>query len=170
MPKPTEEIKKLIRELEEPFGRRNRAAGTNLKPKKGETDDYRASNFDATEKGGQLPPRAKKISILPKTKTEGLRHKYLWVINDDGLFIQLEATPNPNAERQCICHTNLTNGEKAYQGGEIWFHEDGTVYINYASGRYGASTKEHRQGVLQYFREVGYSKLKVMPDLKEDDE
>lgn len=168
MPKPTEEIKQLIRQLEEPFARRNRAAGTKLKPGRGEADDFTAKNYDATEDG--LPKGVKKIKKLPETKKQGMLYKYLWIINDNGLFLQLEDTPNPNAERGCICHTNLTKGEKAYQGGELWFHEDGTVYVNYASGRYGASTPDHQKGVLQYFEAVGYAKVKVMPALKEDEE
>ena len=168
MPKPTAEIKELIRELEEPFGRRNRSAGTKLKPTDGETNDFRYSNFDASADG--LPPKVKKIDGLPKTKDQGLRYKYLWIINNDGLFLQLEATPNPAAARGCICHTNLTAGAKAYQGGELWFHEDGTLYVNYSSGRYGAETKKQRNGVLKYFGEVGYTKVKLMPDLKETDE
>lgn len=170
MPKPNAEIKELIRELEEPFARRNRRnTGDPKSLLSGESDDFTKSNFDATDAGGRLPPTAKKIKVLPETKEEGKYHRYLWIINDDGLFMQLEATPNPAAERKCLCHTNLTAGEKAYQGGELWFHTDGTLYLNYDSGRYGAETKKQRDGVRKYFDEVGYKQVKIMPPLKETD-
>jgi hypothetical protein len=78
-------------------------------------------------------------------------------VNDDGLFLQLEDTPNLAAKRKCICHTNLTAGKKAYQGGELWFVSKHEVVINYNSGRFGAEDDGQMDAVLAYFEEVGYT-------------
>lgn len=69
-----------------------------------------------------------------------MQGKYLWIIDESGLKLISEATSNPYAARGVVCHTNITGGDPAYQGGELWFGDDGKVYINNRSGRYGANT------------------------------
>jgi hypothetical protein len=70
--------------------------------------------------------------------------------------IILESIPNPEAQKKgVVCHTNITGGKPALQGGELWFGDDDKVYLNHYSGRYGAITVEHRQAVLAYFTSLG---------------
>jgi hypothetical protein len=90
-----------------------------------------------------------------------LSTKYLWVIDDKGLKLILESTKNPDAERGCVCHTNITGGDPALQGGELWFGTDEKVYINNSSGRYGATTLIQRKAVLAYFQSIGFDVIQL---------
>jgi hypothetical protein len=120
-----------------------------------------------------LPSIQLTSSILPEiikvfTQTEILEFieqasivgKYLWVIDEEnGLRIIEENTPNPNFDlkaKKIVCHTNITGGEKALQGGEMWFCSNGVLYFNYWSGRYGAVTELQKQGVIEYFEYLGF--------------
>ena len=59
--------------------------------------------------------------IIDNTFIIDRKKSFLWVIDATGLKIILESTPNPRSDRGCVCHTNITNGGKAIQGGEIFF-------------------------------------------------
>lgn len=91
------------------------------------------------------------------------RRKYLWVIIDDKILLAYEATTAPTP-RGFLCHTNITGGEKAIIGGELWFlkNSDGTIeiYLNFDSGRYKTidADKQHPI-VFKLFECVGYNKV-----------
>lgn len=87
--------------------------------------------------------------------------KYLWVIDHNGLRIIHEMTPNSLAARGCVCHTNITGNRKAFQGGELWFGKDDTIYVNNQSGRFKAITIAQQQAVLEYFRRLGFSVIQL---------
>ncbi len=89
--------------------------------------------------------------------------KYLWIIDGDGLRVIKETTPNTLAERGYVCHTNITGGAEALQGGELWFCTDDLIYLNYKSGRYGAETEDQKQAVLDYFQQLGFTVIRL-PD------
>jgi hypothetical protein len=62
--------------------------------------------------------------------------------------------------RRNVCHSNISAGEKALQGGECWWcDETKTMYINYKSGRYGAKTQEQWNAVQDFFKHVGYENV-----------
>ncbi|TAE31798.1 MAG: hypothetical protein EAZ91_06700 [Cytophagales bacterium] len=82
---------------------------------------------------------------------------YLWIIDKYGLKILFEAIPNLEAKRGVVCHTNITGGQPALQGGELWFGDDDKVYLNYQSGRYGSNRISQRQAILAYFRSLGFT-------------
>ncbi|MEA5403189.1 hypothetical protein VB776_09710 [Arcicella sp. DC2W] len=84
---------------------------------------------------------------------------YLWVIDNEGLRIIPENTPNEKSSRKVVCHTNLTGGKNALQGGELWFGKDNHVYVNNKSGRYGCSTIKQREAIIEYFKCVGYKNV-----------
>lgn len=70
----------------------------------------------------------------PKTRHDSL-HRYLWVINDDGIPFVLEIPIDAlNGEKPK--HTNLTGGCRAYIGGELWFETDRRIFVSGGSGRY----------------------------------
>ena len=116
--------------------------------------------FNASE--GGLPPNYMSTPV-DLIFTQGKHGLYLWVIDQNGLKILLEATPNLASERGIVCHTNITGGAPALQGGELWFGEDSKLYLNYQSGRYGAATDVQRQAVLDYFAAVGYEVVSLPP-------
>lgn len=105
-----------------------------------------------------LTPVTLPVSIV--VQDHPMQGKYLWIIDEQGLKIMPESTPNPYADRKIVCHTNITGGAPALQGGELWFGDDGKVYLNYKSGRYGAKIGSlgtvHRIAVLDFFRSLDF--------------
>lgn len=87
--------------------------------------------------------------------------QYIWVIDKTGLCMMLDATPNPAAKRGNVCHTNITGGTPALQGGELWFGEDGKIYVNNELGRYGAVTSKQEEAVIDYFISLGYHAVQL---------
>lgn len=88
---------------------------------------------------------------------------YLWVIDQTMIKIVRERTRNVlrTHDPNHVCHTNLTGGQTAHVGGEMFFAEDGRVYINPFSDRYGGVNISINQWVAtkNYFISVGYVKL-----------
>lgn len=86
---------------------------------------------------------------------------FLWVLDEVSIKMVREKTRNVlralNPEH--VCHTNLTEGGTAFVGGELFFGEDGKIYVNYFSDRYGNPTSVQWQTVLTYLRRVGYTDL-----------
>ena len=82
---------------------------------------------------------------------------YLWIIDENGLRILLESTPNLQAARGIVCHSNITGGEPALQGGEVWFLSEDSILLNFRSGRYGADTPDHEEAVELYWSELGFT-------------
>jgi hypothetical protein len=111
---------------------------------------------------GQIPDQCLRCEEIDVEALRGDR-KYLWIIDDTGIYIIWENTLNPQAERGCVCHTNITGNAKARQGGELWFDAGGTIYLNYESGRYGADTDDQKQAVLEYFAWLGFTVVRL-PD------
>ncbi|MBO0931169.1 hypothetical protein [Fibrella aquatilis] len=114
--------------------------------------------FDATD-GGK--PSETIVTPVDEIKYERSVGRYLWVIDRYGLKLILEATPNNALARGIVCHTNITGGEPALQGGELWFGDDGKVYINNKSGRYGSATPVQDAAVFDYFVSLGYDVVQL---------
>lgn len=67
---------------------------------------------------GGIPAIIVKVNpALINTDNPPMQGKYLWVIDESGLKLLAEVTPNNAAARKVVCHTNITGGKKAYQGG-----------------------------------------------------
>jgi hypothetical protein len=89
-----------------------------------------------------------------------LERKYLWVIDKDyELRILPERTQNPHTDRGYACHTNITGGNGARHGGELWYGKDSIVFINNSSGRFYTLSSEEWQTVVQVFIKAGYKKV-----------
>lgn len=88
---------------------------------------------------------------------------FLWIITEDCLKIAKEKLRNTKRTHlpDFICHTNLSGAQKAYIGGEIFFGEDDSIYINYFSDRYGGHHTPSELWVASkgVFIELGYKKL-----------
>ena len=63
----------------------------------------------------------------------------------------------------------MTGGEKAHVGGEMFFADDGRVFINPFSDRYGGTNISTAQweATKQYFINVGYDNLVDIVELLE---
>ncbi len=90
---------------------------------------------------------------------------YLWVIDEESVKIIWEKTMNirrkeGNPQKPYVCHTNITGCKPAYIGGELFFCEDGNIYVNFASDRYGRPENEDKKKMaLQYMRDCGYKNV-----------
>jgi hypothetical protein len=56
----------------------------------------------------------------------------------------------------CIKHSNLTGGDDAHSGGEIWFINDDRIAVNAQSGRYGAESDREFKMIVDALRHSGY--------------
>lgn len=146
------ELLEIIGPEVEPFERKG--FSSQLLP--GETEILKDQIYDATEDGYPENTLFANVDIEnPFSK----QTRYLWVIKSDGIFIIPEATPNPLSSRGIACHTNITGGKKAYQGGELWFGTDNKIYINPKSGRYGAENELQWETVIKIFQLAGYKEV-----------
>lgn len=91
---------------------------------------------------------------------------FLWVIDNSSIKILWEMTSNVKRGEHVfgkpfVCHTNIT-GEKgqAYIGGEMYFCEDGKIYINFRSDRFGTvATKEKKQMAIKYMNDCKFNNI-----------
>ena len=94
---------------------------------------------------------------------------FLWIIDESSLKIAREKKRNVKRahDPDFICHTNLTNGGKAYIGGEVLFGEDGFLYVNNFSDRYGGrnTPPDLWSDSKRVFIELGYTNLTDIIDL-----
>lgn len=158
MPKPNETHLKYLGEAILPFERtgfkRKILVGENLRL------PFINAIYDATEDGYPDAVLMSDVTAIKQGNTE--QTKYLWVIDANGLKIIPEQTRNLFSARGVVCHTNLTEGKAAIQGGELWFGTDGVLYLNNKSGRFGATTLQQRKAVIDYFNFVGYQNVKQL--------
>lgn len=116
-------------------------------------------------------PAAEDVTLtesLPRSEPSAATSRYLWVIDDDDTPHALEtclwAAALGLAEGK-IKHSNLTGGDPAYFGGELWFVNSSTIVINFCSGRYGlglgrdldASDQERVEATIDALLEDGYT-------------
>ena len=85
-------------------------------------------------------------------------NKHLWVIASESLPASLEESQaGANLSRGRVCHTNLTGGEAAHCGGELWFRDRASFWMNGGSGRYRPRSAEELEKIAACFRSLGYS-------------
>ena len=124
--------------------------------------------------GGDYPP----AELEPVTATDGLRslnevpeevpkglprrskdedgeNCHLWVIDERGRPC-ISQTPLKRLGDGKLHHTNLTGGEKASVGGEVWFGDLPLIYLSGSSGRYPPEKPAHLEAAEYLFRAVGF--------------
>ena len=95
---------------------------------------------------------------------------FLWVIDSESIKIIWELTPNAKRgasrpEKPYVCHTNITGSGKAYIGGEMYFCENGEIYVNFSSDRYGyVATQGKKKMAIQYIKDCNYKQVKNTED------
>lgn len=96
------------------------------------------------------------LGLPPRSRREDGHHRYLWVINDEGIPFIYEV---PIAVLNCNYpkHTNLTGGEPAYAGGELWFRTDASLFVSGGSGRYEPIHAEQLNDAVGVFEAYGYA-------------
>lgn len=80
--------------------------------------------------------------------------RYLWIIDEEGFKIIFEQTPNLESARKIVCHTNITAGKKAVQGGELWITENNKLLINAWSGRYDNVSPQKYQEAINFLKSL----------------
>lgn len=102
-------------------------------------------------------PQAHTVSNAPTTAQDAPVHRFLWAIAQASVPYALEDCNFGRAlETGVIKHTNLTGGEAAHCGGELWFLGDNKIVINGSSGRYGPLTSVQLREAGLAFKACGY--------------
>lgn len=106
-----------------------------------------------------FPDKILELSFSKPPEVMGDRgNTYLWVIALDSVPFALEALPfGANLETKVIKHTNLTGGNLAHCGGELWFLSSSEIVLSGCSGRYGPKTAEELDYAALSFKSCGYS-------------
>lgn len=102
-----------------------------------------------------------------RTHDENGENCHLWVIDERGRPCVSEA-PLARLGSGNLHHTNLTGGQDASIGGEVWFDEMPRVYLSGSSGRYPPRDREHLEHAEQLFRSVGFEVLSLGWDQEHD--
>ena len=93
--------------------------------------------------------------------------RYLWVIDTRGIpYILESAIPTISSEPK---HTNLTGGDEAYLGGELWFASSTELFISGGSGRYPPVDATQLEEAAQVFRSFGYGATSLGWDCQRDE-
>ena len=83
--------------------------------------------------------------------------KYLWLVRPDDVKIALEyGTLGQETQRGRLAHTNLSGNAVAHAGGELWFKNAESVYINGGSSRFQPRSPEEWDCLVQSFKAAGY--------------
>ena len=103
----------------------------------------------------RAPAQGVSLGTPPYSLDEQSTHRYLWVIDANGI-------PYICEERICSIannfpkHTNLTGGGKAYLGGELWFESDSRLCVSGGSGRYHPINSIQLDCAVRVFRDFDY--------------
>lgn len=174
----TQEEKRLLGTIIKPFERSNKSPDKK-QPKDGEVEmDEFLELIHSVDWDGKPPQyiylRKDEIVALtddPLTfranRTLYREKCFLWVIDSSLIRIIREKTRNVKRthDSDFVCHTNLTAWGEAYIGGELFFGEDGNIYINYFSDRYGNPSATQWEIAKQIFIRLGYENLIDILDL-----
>lgn len=99
-----------------------------------------------------------RIPSPPTDRDSSRPHKYLWIICEKGVPYCKETTGHIAYK-----HTNITRCGEAFCGGEVWFRDESSLYLNGGSGRYPCENNEVLMTyVIEFFRRIGY-KVAVPP-------
>lgn len=119
-----------------------------------------------TETHGVYPvndaPASWAIITDPPTfeKAKNNKSLYLWIITDTPPEVRCIKEQDSRAvteKRNCAHHTNLTGGQPACAGGEMWFASPSTIYLNGISGRYPVQDEVQLQEAASVFTRKGYT-------------
>ena len=107
--------------------------------------------------------RFPRVSALPTSHETASDGRHLWVIRPADVPVALEHCEW--GESKCIKHSNLTGGDPAHSGGEIWFIDTDRIAVNANSGRYGAKSEAEFRLIVDALRRSGYNVASMGFDL-----
>jgi hypothetical protein len=85
------------------------------------------------------------------------QNKHLWIFGATNAIITLETGVGAQSiGASALKHTNLTGGQDARCGGEAWFRDESSVWINGKSGRYPPREGEMPE-IVALLRHAAYS-------------
>lgn len=107
----------------------------------------------------RMAPIVSWIEGAPPVGTKAGGQKYLWVIRSSGMPYAQESGPLglSIAGRGRLAHTNLTGGEDAHCGGELWFRGECDIWLTGGSGRYPPRCQEELEAVVAAICCAGYT-------------
>jgi hypothetical protein len=86
--------------------------------------------------------------------------KYLWVVMSEEVVFALENGPAGKAtSRGTLTHTNITSGQPAHSGGEVWFANSRRLMFNGKSSRYRPRTGIEMAELLRSFLDAGFEAI-----------
>jgi hypothetical protein len=84
-------------------------------------------------------------------------NKYLWLVRTDDVRICLEnGELGKSTSRKRLSHTNLSGIGAAHCGGELWFRDATSIYLNGLSSRFTARNPEELVAIANSFHTAGY--------------
>jgi hypothetical protein len=177
MPALTEDHIKILGPLIDPFQRSSNKPPFNIEVlrERGEanSDEFSYAIHDGIDNGRPTTPDLM-LTVQERDENrilEGgkfLDKCYLWVIDEVSIKIMWEKTPNvlrgaAFPEKPYVCHTNITGCRQALAGGEMYFCEDGNIYINFSSDRYGYRGRDGRKNsVVDAMEFMNYKNVKII--------
>lgn len=88
----------------------------------------------------------------------GNKEKYLWLVLEDDVVCGLEyGSLGVSLGRGRMAHTNFSGKNLAYVGGEVWFRDESSIWINGGSGRFPAQNESEWDAAVRGFLDAGYS-------------
>jgi len=101
-------------------------------------------------------PSADEASDWWLSSDGSLDGKYLWLVRPDDVMAALEYGPlRRSVTNGPIKHTNLGTGD-AHCGGELWFIDSNSLFINGCSGRFPPRSEQELNALTSAFRAAGY--------------
>lgn len=101
------------------------------------------------------PPKSEKETWDPSS--ECLRKKYIWVVMENDIpYIMEYGAKAFKLSGKRFTHTNLTGGQAAHCGGEIWFADSCSFWMSGGSGRYRPRSAEELEQISLAFENLGY--------------
>ena len=91
----------------------------------------------------------------PQSRETSGCNTYLWVIDDRGIPYLIES-PMEILAGYDPKHTNLTGGQPAYIGGELWFSDTSHMFVSGGSGRFPPLDEEQLAAAITVFSSFKY--------------
>ncbi len=126
-------------------------------------DDYppaeleQVFEFDGLWYLNEVPAAATKGVPRTSNRDSG-ENCHLWIIDERGRPCISEAPVDRLGDNR-LHHTNLTGGNDASIGGEVWFAEMPKIYLSGSSGRYPPRNATHLRHAERLFEDVGFEVL-----------
>lgn len=94
-------------------------------------------------------------------------NRYLWIIDSQGIPYIIERPVSDIGDFDPK-HTNLTGGEAAYLGGELWFSDSSHLFVSGGSGRYPPIDANQLSDAVGVFESYQYRVTSLGWDFKND--